>query len=197
MSRSCTSRLSRSSRTRSKSRRVEPRTDQHVGEQRERRGRQSGRASKGSGSSRPSRFRNRDARRCGRGCRAARARRGRRSPSSSMSLASAPRARAIRRIGRRAHGEQRQKADERHRMVLDRPDAQAVRQRAPANLGKPERRLGPSAGSRARSTAIRRPPPAVENPGGASSTRPSAPRSGSRVVRAAATRARRVASPPA
>ena len=63
-------------------------------------------------------------------------------PSSSMSLVIAARPGRSARIRRRPDRQQREKADERHGVMLDGPDPQAVGERAAANLRKAERRIG-------------------------------------------------------
>jgi hypothetical protein len=49
---------------------------------------------------------------------------------------------SLERIGGRSDRQQRQEADERHGVVFNRPDPEAVRQDTSADLGKPERRIG-------------------------------------------------------
>ena len=74
-------------------------------------------------------------------------------------------------ILRRADRHQHETGDERHLVMFDGADAQAVGQRAPPHFGKVKLSGGPGSGSRVRSTAIRRPPRAA-HPASASAVRP-------------------------
>ena len=69
-----------------------------------------------------------------------------------------------RRIGGGANPEQQDERDDRHRAMLHRPHAEAVRQLLLGDRGKWNSGSGPSAGRRERSTRVTAPPP-VREPG--------------------------------